>query len=131
MQEEQKVRVLIVDDDPSIVKLLARFVKDRAFRPVVADHADDALCLAALHEIPIAVIDLHMPEMEGIELMESLRRVSPEIEVILVTGDYSADSVTDALTHGAYDCLRKPLDFRHLSDCLNTLRDLALGRITQ
>jgi DNA-binding NtrC family response regulator len=125
---DQKVRVLIVDDDPSIVKLLGRFAEDLCFETLEAVRPTDALALASREQVDIAVIDLHMPEMEGIELMKSLRRINDEIQVILITGDHSSDSVSAAIENGAYDYIWKPIDFRQLSDSLKAVRDQVLRR---
>lgn len=129
MQVEQKVRVLIVDDDPSVVKLLGRFVGDLSFEAVEALHPDNAIYLAAQQEIHIAIIDLHMPEMEGIELMNSLRRLNRDIQVILITGDYSTESLSTAIDSGAYDYIWKPIDFHRLTDSLNAVREQVLRRM--
>ena len=80
---DQNVRVLIVDDDPAIVRLVSRFVDEMSLEVVAASRPLEALRLAAEQPIHIAVIDLHMPEMEGIELMKSLHRVNDDMEVIL------------------------------------------------
>ena len=69
-----------------------------------------------------------MPEMEGIELVNALRRVNPDIEVILITGDFSPQFLDQAIDNGAFDCLWKPVDFRQLHDSLRALRDRVLSR---
>lgn len=125
---DQKVRVLIVDDDPSIVRLLGRFADDLSFETLEAIHPQEALALASREQVHIAVIDLHMPEMEGIELMKSLRRINRDIQVILITGDHSSQLVSDAIQNGAYDYLWKPIDFRRLGDSLNAVRQEVLRR---
>jgi DNA-binding NtrC family response regulator len=125
----EKVRVLIVDDDPSIVKMLGRFVQDLSLEAIETSHPGEALRMASEQEIHIAVIDLHMPEMEGIELMKSLQRVNPGVAVILISGDHYLDSISEAIRGGAYDFLWKPLDFRQLTDSLRALREHILSRI--
>ena len=129
MSPEPKIRILIVDDDPSIVRLLGRFVGDLSFEAVPAIHPREALRLASQQEIHIALVDLHMPEMEGLELMELLQRLHDDMEVILMTGDYSIESAVEAIKSGAYDYLPKPINFRHLTQALNAIRDQVLRRI--
>ena len=124
----ENIRVLIVDDEPSIVKLLARFVNELALEPVEANGPREALRLASEAEMHIAVVDNHMPEMEGIDLVTALRRVNPDIEVILITGDFSPQFLDQAIDHGAYDCLWKPVDFRQFHQSLRALRDRVLSR---
>ena len=123
-----KIRVLIVDDDPLIVKMLARFVNELALESVEANGAREALRLATEEEVHIAVVDNHMPEMEGIDLINALRSLQPDLEVILITGDFSPQFLDQAIDHGAYDCLWKPVDFRQFQDSLRALRDRVLRR---
>lgn len=129
MSGEQNVRILIVDDDPSIVKLLGRFARDLSFEAVEAVHPREALRMASEQEIHIAVLDLHMPEMGGWELMQSLLQFNDEMKVILVTGDYSAESAARAIKHGAYDCLWKPIALDHLGEVLLAAREQFLHRV--
>ncbi|MBI2816287.1 MAG: response regulator [Acidobacteria bacterium] len=122
MLGKQKLRLLIVDDDPSIVKLLGRFAGELAFETLEAVRPSDALALASKQQVHVAVVDLHMPEMEGIELMKSLRQLNDQMQVILITGDHSSESVNEAIKNGACDYLWKPIDFHHLSHALNAAR---------
>jgi DNA-binding NtrC family response regulator len=122
------IRVLIVDDDPSIVRMLAGFVNQLALESVEANGAPEALRLASQEEVHIAVVDNHMPEMEGIDLVNALRRLNPDLEVILITGDFSPQFMNQAIDQGAYDCLWKPVDFRQFQDSLRALRERVLSR---
>lgn len=124
----EKIHVLIVDDEPSIVKMLARFVNELSLEAVEADGPREALRLASQAEMHIAIVDNHMPEMEGLELVRALRLVNPDLEVILITGDFSPHFLDQAIEHGAYDCLWKPVDFRQLHDSLRALRDRVTSR---
>jgi DNA-binding NtrC family response regulator len=123
-----KIRVLIVDDEPSIVKMLSRFVNELSLEAMEASGPREALRLAAQAEVHIAVVDNHMPEMEGLDLVKALRRVNPDLEVILITGDFSPQFLDQAIDHGAFDCLWKPVDFRQLHDSLRALRDRVTSR---
>jgi DNA-binding NtrC family response regulator len=123
-----KIRVLIVDDDPRIVKMLARFVNELGLESVEANGPREALLMASQGEVHIAVVDNHMPEMEGIDLVKALRRLHPDLEVILITGDFSPAFLDQAIDNGAFDCLWKPVDFRQLHDSLRALRDRVTSR---
>ena len=123
-----KVRVLIVDDDARIVKTLSHFVNELDLEAVEAYGPREALRLASQGEVHIVVVDNHMPEMEGIELVNALRRLHPDLEVILITGDFSPQFLDQAIQNGAYDCLWKPVDFRQLHHSLRALRDRVTSR---
>jgi DNA-binding response OmpR family regulator len=125
MLQEEKMRLLIVDDDPSVVKLLGRFAGELAFETLETVRPSDALAIAANQQVHLAVVDLHMPEMEGIELMKSLRQLNGQMQVILITGDRTAESMHAALDNGACDCIWKPIDFHLLSHALDAARHQA------
>jgi DNA-binding NtrC family response regulator len=128
MSVDYKFRVLIVDDDPSVVKLLGHFVADLSFEPLGAVDPQDALNIAARQEIQIALIDLHMPDMSGTQLIKALRRLNSDTEFILITGDSSSATTADAIDNG-YDCIWKPIDFDRLEEALNTIRDHVQRRL--
>ena len=119
----QKVHVLIVDDNPPIVKLISEWVTAWGFDALQAMHPREALRLASQEEIDVAVIDLHLPEMDGVELMESIKELDTALEVILVTGDYSVELAVDAIKRGAFDYLCKPINFEDLRKDLNAIRE--------
>jgi len=129
MLSEQKLRVLIVDDNPAIVTLLGKFVTDLSFDAVRAIDPRDALELASLQEFHIAVIDCQMPGMEGIQLMKLLRHLHDDLEVILISGNYTEEDAAEAVLSGAYDLLRKPIDFARMSEVLYAIRDHVLRRM--
>ena len=70
--ESLRARVLILDDEPAFAGLIAEILGDRGFDPVVAKNAQDALDKAADGSFPVAVVDLVMPDMGGLELAERL-----------------------------------------------------------
>jgi DNA-binding NtrC family response regulator len=122
MDSAEKVRVLIVDDDPQIVKLLGGVAHDTGFEPVEVFNPCDALNVAAACEVQIAIIDLHMPGLDGMEVMRALHIANEQMPVILITGDYSAKAFAEAIDTGAYELLWKPLDLRQLTDTLHSAR---------
>src|SRR5690242_17302180 len=129
MEQEPKVRLLVVDDDPAVVRLVGRFAGDLSFETLEAIHPAEALRLASQQHIDVAVVDFHMPEMQGVDLMRSLQDLNRNMEVILMTGDYSLQSATESIESGAYDYLPKPLDFRHLGQDLHAIRRRVLRRL--
>ena len=119
------MRVLIADDDPSIVKIVGDFVGDMEFETIEACGPREALALASQYRCEVALLDVDMPEMDGFELMSALHKINRRMKVIFITGDFSPDSVSKAISNGAFDYIWKPIDFRQLRDSLNTLRELA------
>ncbi len=127
-RHDETLSVLVIDDDPGqtlfCTSILRRF-------GVQTDHANDAgTALAALHQqMPdVVLVDLHMPEMDGLELTERLLELpgSEFVSVLFLSGDDEPDTRFDALTAGADDYLSKPIQPRHLIRAV-----LAHGRHSQ
>jgi DNA-binding NtrC family response regulator len=100
--------LLLCDDDPEFRALLAQRLRKRGYNVVEAEDGIQALAeLERLH-FSAAVIDLMMPRMSGLELLEKIKAADPECEVIVLTGSATVDSAVKAMKLGAYDYLTKP-----------------------
>ncbi|MEK9713192.1 MAG: SpoIIE family protein phosphatase [Thalassolituus sp.] len=101
--------VLVIDDDPTVRDSVVAYLDDCDYRMMSAASATQALALVA-NEVPDAVIcDLKMPGMNGIELLERLKHLHPDLPVIVVSGAGVMDDVVRALRLGADDFLVKPI----------------------
>ncbi len=106
----QKSIILVVDDDPEVRVLLGDFLKEEGY---VAKTAGDGLAALGLFEkeqIDVALVDLKMPGIDGVELCKRIKKTDPRIEVIIITGRSSAASAVAALREGAFDYILKPLN---------------------
>ncbi|CAH2030193.1 sigma-54-dependent transcriptional regulator [Trichlorobacter ammonificans] len=104
-------RLLYVDDEPSYCRLFSRSMEDdERFQVMTATSGREAVEL--LREFPADVVltDLLMPQMDGLELLDEIRRTHPDIFVLILTGVDSADKAVKAMRAGAYDYILKPLD---------------------
>lgn len=111
------IRLVAVDDDPAALVIL-RALLPKGF--VVKTYLTGQECLDAIQtELPdMAVLDLKLPDMDGIELLRRLRVMHPRIEVILLTADYSTEAAVAAIKAGASDYLTKPVDAKRLREAL-------------
>ncbi|MEW6387905.1 MAG: diguanylate cyclase [Thermodesulfobacteriota bacterium] len=100
-------KILLVDDDPTILDLLSRFLGGQGFEVTAAPDGRQALEAIAVEEFPLALLDLKLPDMSGLNVLSHLKTRSPETEVILFTGLGALDSAVQALRLGAYDYLVK------------------------
>jgi DNA-binding NtrC family response regulator len=118
----RRPRLLVVDDEPSILVLLQRFAERENFE--VITHVGGRALLAELDTLKpdVALLDRHMPEVGGLDLLRTIREVEPECQVILMTGDATVESAIEAVKLGALDYLRKPIDFARLGELLNGVR---------
>jgi PAS domain S-box-containing protein len=116
-------KILVVDDDPSVGKVLARAIKKGGYRPLVCSHPQDALDLSRQENFVLAFIDINLPSMSGLELAVQLKQEDPLREVIFITGYGSFDNAVQAIKIGAYDYLRKPFDMNEFNLCLKRFEE--------
>lgn len=107
-------RILIVDDEAEQRKTLAGFLRKKGYEVHQADHGKTALELIETESIDLVLTDLRMPEMDGSELLKSIKTVNPMIEVILMTAFGSVNTAVDAMREGAFTFITKPVDLKSL-----------------
>ncbi len=107
-------RVLIVDDDKMTRVAFSDALNDGGFSPATAINWREALDLVKREDFDAALIDLIMPEKNGIETMLELKKASPALPVIIVTGHGDIPTAVEAIKLGAYDYVTKPPDYQRL-----------------
>ena len=112
--------ILIVDDEPSITKMLKAFLESRGMRVVVASSGEEAITAAAKHSPQIIVLDINMPGMDGLMTLKRLRETKPKVPVIVASGFGDEDTVRKALDSGAYDYITKPFNLEYLETMVLT-----------
>ena len=112
-------RILVVDDDPFLRDLLARYLTRKRYDVRTAESGAAALNEMADASFQVAVIDILLGETTGIELVDELMRIDPEMIVILMTGHPSLETALEALKKGVQDYLIKPFKLEQLDDVLN------------
>lgn len=115
--------LLLVDDEPSVLKILRMFAEDAGFHVMSCAGGLDALDHLQGHRVDIAAVDLHMPDVGGLEVLKAIRQADPDCPVILMTGAGTIDSAIEAIKLGATDYLTKPIDFDRFKRLLKTVRD--------
>lgn len=114
-KQEKQVSILIVDDEPIVGQSLGDWFRHEGYRVETASGAKEALRMVAEREYDIALLDIKMPGIDGLELQERLSRDCPDLTVIIMTAYASVDSAVRALKSGAYDYITKPFDPEELS----------------
>jgi two-component system response regulator RegA len=106
--------LLLVDDDPVFCQVLSRALGDRGFAVETAH--DGATALRRIDAAPpeFAVIDLRLPDMSGLKLVEKLREVDPNTNIVVLTGYGSIATAVDAIKRGATYYLSKPTNADHV-----------------
>jgi len=110
-----KGRILIVDDELVVRDSLGKWFTSEGYTAQPVPSARDALETIQKKEFDIALIDIKMPGMDGMELQARLKEADPELTVIIMTGYASVETAVQALKRGAYDYITKPVDPDELS----------------
>jgi two-component system response regulator PilR (NtrC family) len=106
-----KTTILVVDDERAIRDLLSEALREAGYEVLSAGGGEEASRILREENVHIAICDIRMPGMDGIELLGHIRDVSPETVVILVTAFASVETAVNALRNGAFDYILKPLIF--------------------
>jgi DNA-binding NtrC family response regulator len=120
--------LLVIDDEPGMLALVDRVVQSTGFKTIMHTSAREALDRLPSEPADIALVDLQMPELGGLDVLREIRQVHPQCGVILMTAHASLDSAIDAVKLGALDYLTKPLDIERLQQLLNDAREDARRR---
>ena len=110
----EKLKVLLVDDEEEFVTTLAERLQLRDILPLVAANGDQALHIVETEEPPVVVLDLMMPGIGGLDVLQVIRRRHPDIQVILLTGRGSTKDGIKGMRLGAFDYLMKPVKIEDL-----------------
>lgn len=106
---------LLVDDEKHFIKTLAKRLRNRGAKVECAFSGMEALNrLEKNNTIDVVVLDVNMPELDGIGILETLKKNHPLVEVIMLTGYATVHSAIEALKFGAFDYLTKPCDLDDL-----------------
>lgn len=108
-----RIKVLILDDEEGIRQEIGEFLRETGFTVHEAEDPGSAFEILQNHPIDIAILDIRLPQMSGLQVLSEFKKISPHMEVIMISGHGDMDSVIQALRNGACDYLKKPF---HLED---------------
>src|SRR5688572_674830 len=111
-------KILVVEDDPENRSAMVRVLEGAGYKTTETDNGEDAINQIFTRSVDIVVSDLQLPGMDGVELLKRAKAVSPDVEVILVTGHGTVATAVEALKEGAYDFVTKPVRKAHLLHCV-------------
>jgi len=112
--EHHPVRLLLVDDEVGFVQVLTKRLTKRNLQVTSAYSGTEALQALRGAVFDVAVLDLKMDDMDGLEVLRIFRKMAPEMPVIMLTGHGSEQAAQEGLSAGAADYLTKPYDLEEL-----------------
>jgi len=104
----ESINILVVDDEKGIREGCRRILMSEGHSVEVAENGEEGLKLVTTKPFDLLLVDLMMPVMGGLEMMEEVRKFDPEIIMIVITGFATIETAVDAMKHGAYDYIPKP-----------------------
>jgi len=113
-----KNRILIVDDEPNVCQFLSEYLEYKGFETQISYSGAKALKYLKTESFDAILLDLIMPEMNGLEVLEKIREMKIMIPVIIVTGVKDKNVAEDAIKLGAVDFIPKPIDLDRLEQSL-------------
>ena len=121
--------ICIVDDEPAILNTLSSILEDEGYRVTIAKTGREALNVIQQEPPDLVLLDIWLPELDGLEVLMHIREQFPKMPVILMSGHGSAETAVKAIKLGAYDYLEKPLDFERVPILIrNALHQLELEK---
>jgi putative nucleotidyltransferase with HDIG domain len=118
----QKPRALVVDDEAVVRRLCGRILQGLGYQTVTKSHGLEALNAAEEEPFELVITDLRMPDLDGIQLLKSIKKTSPTTDVIVITGYATLDSAIEAMKEGAIDYVRKPFSADELQMVVQACR---------
>lgn len=114
-----RISLLLVDDEEGFVNVLAKRMSRRGIDVTGVLSGTEALQVLRRKDFDIAVLDLKLEDMDGIEVLKIIKKMAPDIPVIMLTGHGSEQAAEEGLKYGAVDYLTKPCDLAELITKIN------------
>lgn len=109
-------KVLLIDDETDFLDIMSERMNNRDIEVTTAPSAKVALGLVASESYDAIILDLQMPEMDGLQALERLKALNPDLQVILLTGHATVEKGVQAMKLGASDVIEKPADIEMLTE---------------
>lgn len=116
----EKLKVILVDDEEEFITTLAERLRIRGIDTLTATDGEEALRLLRSDPVQVAVVDVMMPGIGGLDVLKHINRNHPAVRVILLTGRGSTKEGMEGMRLGAFDYLMKPVDIEELIEKMSS-----------
>ena len=113
-QATPQIALLLVDDEVGFVEVLSKRITRRGMAVTAASSGSEAIQVLRRRDFDVAVLDLKMEDMDGIEVLKIFKKMAPAMPVIMLTGHGSESSAREGIQFGAFDYLTKPYELEDL-----------------
>jgi DNA-binding NtrC family response regulator len=112
--DRSRRRLLLVDDERAFGAVLSKRLTKRGFEVTLAYRGTEAIQTLRAQEFDVALLDLKMEDMDGIEVLKIFKKMDPKLMVVMLTGHGSEKAARDGIALGAFDYLSKPCELQEL-----------------
>ena len=126
MEKHLPTKVLLVDDEKEFTRLLARRLETRRMKVTAVSCGEEAVALVEEKRFDVAIVDLSMPGIDGIETLKQIKGRRPNLKVLMLTGHPTVAGGIEAMKQGADDFLQKPVKMDELLEKIKTARKARL-----
>lgn len=120
MSEKADIRVLLIDDEETLIEYLSKRLLREGFTVKASFSGEEAVEVATNNDFDVAVVDLKMPGMDGVETQTRLKKLQPFLQSIVLTGYGTLDSALESGKQNAFKYLLKPIEYENL---VQTIRE--------
>lgn len=125
---EPGLTILIVDDEERFRTTMGKLLKVHGLEPTIAGSGPEAIELVRERRFDVVILDVRMPEMGGVHVLSELKKIDPDVEVIIMTGYASIDTAREITKLGAYDYMLKPYVIEELVEKIEAAYDRKIAR---
>ncbi len=111
-------KILVVDDQKTVCYSLQRFLESEGYEVITTTNAKEAISLVDIEKPDLVIMDVRMPEMDGLEALKRIKEKNPKIQVIMMTAFSTTEKAIEAMKAGAYEYLMKPFENDELLNCI-------------
>jgi len=125
---EARPNILIVDDEERFRITMNKLLRVRGLEATMAGSGPEAIEQLKQRQFDVVILDVRMPEMGGVHVLSELKKIDPELEVIIMTGYASVDTAKEIMKLGAYDFMLKPYAIEELVEKIEAAFDRKTAR---
>ena len=118
---EPRGKILVVDDEFNVAQMLAEYLTEQGYQVATAHGGIEALTKIDLEKPQVILLDIRMPEMDGVEVLRRIRSFDTQVGILMVSANEDVELAKQTIAMGAFDYTLKPVDFAYLSRAVDTM----------
>ncbi|MCG7852250.1 MAG: sigma-54 dependent transcriptional regulator [Methanosarcinaceae archaeon] len=117
------MKILVIDDQNAILESLSMFFSEKGLETLTAEYGKEGLEKVQAEQPDIVILDIRLPDINGIEVLKKIRSINDQIFVIMITAFHDMETTIEAMKYGAYDYIHKPINIDELDVSINKVAD--------